>query len=67
MVLGVGKTVHILDLINQVKTEPYIVVVPKDIDFDLVAKLINAYFWKTVTISKELFSKQMMASWSIIV
>ena len=42
--LGVGKTVHILDLINQVKTEPYIVVVPKDIDFDLVAKLINAYF-----------------------
>lgn len=42
--LGVGKTVHILDLINQVKTEPYIVVVPKNIDFDLVAKLINAYF-----------------------
>ena len=44
--LGVGVTVDILDLINQPLDGRYILVVPKMIDFDLVAQLINAYLAK---------------------
>ncbi|WP_267201105.1 diol dehydratase reactivase subunit alpha [Limosilactobacillus kribbianus] len=41
---GAGITVRLLDLVKQTdKSKSYIVVVPKDIDFEDVAKLINAY------------------------
>lgn len=41
---GAGITVHLLDLLKETdKSKNYIVVVPKDIDFEDVAKLINAY------------------------
>lgn len=50
--LGVGYTVPILELVNQAnKKQDYIVVVPKLIDFDLVAQLINAYVAKGYRIS----------------
>ncbi|HFI0333807.1 TPA: diol dehydratase reactivase subunit alpha [Streptococcus suis] len=41
--LGVGYTVDILDLINKPMTDSYIVVASKQVDFDAVAQLINAY------------------------
>lgn len=41
--LGVGYTVDILDLLNKPTTESYIVVVSKQVDFDAIAQLINAY------------------------
>src|SRR5699024_6523559 len=43
--LGIGKTIHILDLIdkNSTSDDSYIVIVPKEIDFQAVSKLINAY------------------------
>lgn len=41
---GAGITVRLLDLLKETdKSKNYIVVVPKDIDFEDVAKLINAY------------------------
>lgn len=41
---GAGITVRLLDLVKKTdKSQNYIVVVPKDIDFEDVAKLINAY------------------------
>lgn len=41
---GTGITVRLLDLVKKTdKSQNYIVVVPKDIDFEDVAKLINAY------------------------
>ncbi|MBB1079394.1 diol dehydratase reactivase subunit alpha [Limosilactobacillus sp. STM2_1] len=41
---GAGITVRLLDLLKKTdKSKNYIVVVPKDIDFEDVAKLINAY------------------------
>ena len=50
--LGVGYTVPILELVNQSdKDRNYIVVVPKTIDFDLVAQLINTYVLKGYRIS----------------
>lgn len=44
--LGVGETVNILELVNRAADRDYIVVVPKNIDFQLVAELINAYHAK---------------------
>lgn len=44
--LGVGETVNILELVNRGADRDYIVVVPKNIDFQLVAELINAYHAK---------------------
>ena len=44
--LGIGLTVDILDLVHHPIDGKYIVVVPKIIDFDLVAQLINAYLAK---------------------
>lgn len=44
--IGVGQTAHILQLLDKPMTEDYIVVVPKEIDFQLVAELINAYVVK---------------------
>ena len=44
--LGIGLTVDILDLVHHPIDGKYIVVVPKVIDFDLVAQLINAYLAK---------------------
>ncbi|MBP2621313.1 diol dehydratase reactivase subunit alpha [Streptococcus panodentis] len=44
--LGVGITVSILDLIHHPMDRSYVLVVPKIIDFDLVAQLINAYLKK---------------------
>ena len=41
--LGVGYTVPIEELIDKPQGQPYIVVAPKIIDFELVAQLINAY------------------------
>ncbi|MFD1123923.1 diol dehydratase reactivase subunit alpha [Lentilactobacillus raoultii] len=42
---GVGYTVKILDLLKQTdRSRPYVLVVPKSIDFADVAKLIDAYF-----------------------
>ena len=41
--LGVGYTVPIEQLIDKPQGQPYIVVAPKIIDFELVAQLINAY------------------------
>lgn len=41
--LGVGYTVDILELLNKPTTESYIVVVSKQVDFDAIAQLINAY------------------------
>lgn len=39
-----GLTIPILDLVNETDTSrPYIVIVPKEIDFENCAKLINAY------------------------
>ncbi|QLL69146.1 diol dehydratase reactivase subunit alpha [Lactobacillus sp. 3B(2020)] len=41
---GAGITVPLLDLLNKTdKTETYIVIISKDIDFEDAAKLINAY------------------------
>ena len=40
--LGVGYTVPIEQLIDKPQGQPYIVVAPKIIDFELVAQLINA-------------------------
>ena len=42
--LGVGYTVPIEQLIDKPQGQPYIVVAPKIIDFELVAQLINAYW-----------------------
>ena len=44
--IGVGYTAHILQLLDKPMSDDYIVVVPKEIDFQLVAKLINAYVTK---------------------
>ena len=44
--IGVGQTAHILQLLHKPMDEDYIVVVPKEIDFQLVAELINAYVTK---------------------
>ncbi len=41
--LGVGYTVSIAELIDMPQNVPYIVVAPKVVDFEIVAKLINAY------------------------
>lgn len=43
--LGIGETVHILELVKYEvsSSKPYIIVVPKEIEFTLVAQLINAY------------------------
>lgn len=42
--IGSGYTISILDLIHQTnKGKDYIVIVPKEIDFEDAAKLINAY------------------------
>lgn len=43
--LGIGETVHILELVKYEvsSSKPYIIVVPKEIEFSLVAQLINAY------------------------
>lgn len=41
--LGIGYTVNILELINQPIDKNYIVIVPKEIDFDMTSQLINAY------------------------
>ena len=40
--IGVGETAHILQLLDKPIEAPYIVIVPKEIDFQLVAELINA-------------------------
>lgn len=44
--IGVGETAHILQLLDKPIEAPYIVIVPKEIDFQLVAELINAYVYK---------------------
>lgn len=44
--IGVGETAHILQLLDKPIEAPYIVIVPKEIDFQLVAELINAYVHK---------------------
>lgn len=44
--IGVGETAHILQLLDKPMDAPYIVIVPKEIDFQLVAELINAYVHK---------------------
>lgn len=44
--IGVGYTAHILQLLDKPMSDDYIVVVPKEIDFQLVAELINAYVTK---------------------
>lgn len=49
--LGVGETAHILSLYEQPMDRDYIVIVPKTIDFDLVAKLLTAYFTKGYSIT----------------
>lgn len=41
--IGVGITANILQLLDKPIDEAYIVIVPKEIDFQLVAELINAY------------------------
>ncbi len=41
--IGVGQTEWLLDLVNQPKDRPYIVLVPKDVDFSVCANLMNAY------------------------
>ncbi|WEG72515.1 diol dehydratase reactivase subunit alpha [Vagococcus intermedius] len=42
--LGIGKTVLLTDLYSKTDKEtPYIVIIPKEIDFDDAAKLINLY------------------------
>ncbi|MCI3029298.1 diol dehydratase reactivase subunit alpha [Desemzia sp. C1] len=45
--IGIGETVSVLDLLNKpMEEKKYIVVVPKEVDFALVAQLINAYVKK---------------------
>lgn len=44
--IGVGETAHILQLLDKPIEASYIVIVPKEIDFQLVAELINAYVHK---------------------
>lgn len=45
--IGTGKTIDILDLVNKpVNSENYIVIAPKNINFELVSELINAYVAK---------------------
>ncbi|WP_289088808.1 diol dehydratase reactivase subunit alpha [uncultured Veillonella sp.] len=44
--IGVGETAHILQLLDKPMDASYIVIVPKEIDFQLVAELINAYVHK---------------------
>ncbi|MBS4749724.1 diol dehydratase reactivase subunit alpha [Granulicatella sp. zg-ZJ] len=41
--LGVGETVNIVDLISKPMDKDYIVIAQKEIDFDMVSELINAY------------------------
>lgn len=43
--IGIGITIHILELVNKPVSNDtvYIVIVPRDINFTLVAQLINAY------------------------
>jgi diol dehydratase reactivase alpha subunit len=43
--LGTGETTRILELVNKTRTsdKSYIVVVPKEVNFEAVAQLINAY------------------------
>ncbi|GAB2498989.1 diol dehydratase reactivase subunit alpha [Alkalibacterium psychrotolerans] len=50
--LGIGETVSILELLNKPMEDIlYIVVVPKSVDFSLVAQLINAYETKGYSIA----------------
>lgn len=44
--LGVGETVNILQLLDKPMDRDYIVIVSKEIDFQLVAELLNAYMVK---------------------
>jgi len=49
--LGIGETVSILELLNRpMDNGSYIVIVPKSVDFALVAQLINAYVEKGYSI-----------------
>jgi len=51
--LGIGETVHILELVKlEISgSKAYIVVAPKEIEFTLIAQLINAYVDKGYQIS----------------
>ena len=44
--LGAGETVNILQLLDKPMDRDYIVIVSKEIDFQLVAELLNAYMVK---------------------
>lgn len=49
--IGIGETISILDLLNEtIREKKYIVVAPKEVDFSLVAQLINAYVEKGYSI-----------------
>jgi len=39
--IGVGKTIHIKDLVNAKRNEPLIVVIPREYDFELAADILR--------------------------